>query len=192
MTEAGSGLHDLVSVVEACAPDIGEVVVTTGTVGAVVNFEGTDPGPEAGPLLGEVVVGAGTVVGVTTGTVGAGFGGGLEPPPSCLVGWVVVGAGVVVGVTTGTVGEGTDGGAAIGWVVVVAPGTVGVVGERSPFEGPDRLKELRPVTTPWVVATRGDVAVRSTAVAVSPPAEMAATTATTVVMAKRCPRTRRR
>lgn len=206
MAAAGSGLHrDFLR---------GAAAAGIGTGGAVGDTAASGPGPDPVPAVGwVVVVGAGTVVVVTAGIVGDGCGapgGGFDPAPGPPTAWVVVvvggtgnvvvgGTGNVVVVGTGTVevdvGDGNGGvdppaGPVAGWVMVVAVGAIcgGAVGEVSVTDEPDRSRVPRPTATPRADGAAGRaVALSSIAVAVNPPADMAAATTTTATRPKRCP-----
>jgi hypothetical protein len=165
--------------------------------GAATDF-GADPDPTGGWVV-VVVVGGGTVVGVTTGTVGV-PGAGFDPAPGPWAGRVVVvvGAGRVVVVTTGTVGRVVGGvgrapeppvGAVGGGVVVGTVPTCGVALGAGTAAGPDGDSVWNPVAVPWAAAGPGRVVARSsTAAAVNPTAEMSAAAVTTAMMVKRSPR----
>jgi hypothetical protein len=144
-----------------------------------------------------VVVGAGRVVVVTAGTVGAPEAG-VDPAPGPWVGRVVVvvvGAGRVVVVTTGTVGSVVGGvgrapeppvGAVGGGVVVGTVPRCGVALVAGTAAGPDGDGAWNPVTVPAAAAGPGRVVARSsTAAAVNPAAEMSAAAVTTATMVKR-------
>ncbi len=189
MAAAGSGLHR--------AFFRGAAGAGIGGGGALGTTAASGFGLDPVPAGWVVVVGAGTVVVVTAGTVVDGCGGpgaGFDPapgPPSPWVVVVVVDSVVVIGTGNVVVGAGKvvvvvgD-----GTVVVVTTGTVvvdvgdgGTVGEVSE---PERIRVLSPTATPrGDVASGRAVALSSTAVAVNPAADTAATATTTATRRRR-------
>jgi len=203
MAAAGSGLHR----------DFSRGAAAAGIVGAVGTAATCGFGPDPVPDGWVVVVGAGTVVVVTSGTVGDGCGApgaGFDPAPGPPSAWVVV---VVVVVGTGTVvvvvGTGTvvvvgTGTVVVvvgpGIVVVVTAGTVvvvdvdvgdgdgGTAGEVRVTDDPERIRVLRPMATPrGEVAAGRAVALSSTVVAVNPAADTAVAATTTATRRTRLP-----